>query len=274
MENSTGCCATGNAAPDQYKPKGRFTRLGELNVYISSAGQNKSSKDVLLVLPDGFGLAKHNLIMADLFAEHLGVQTIVPDYYEGDPLPLVILKYKPIFGVAIEDHDWPEDIKTQIRNVNIEQWLTKHPHDRVSELLRDLVIEIRSDNPDAEFLGVGYCFGGKHVFRMAKQYLKVAASFHPSYLTQEDVKDIQVPVYVGLAGDDEMVPTSLADDLKSWTHQERVQATLEIYPGMSHGFAARPDTQDPAVRTQYERALKTAVSFLGRSILTQTTTAS
>jgi hypothetical protein len=99
--------------------------------------------------------------------------------HTGDPLPLAILKYKSISGVAIEDHDWPEDIKTQIRSVNIEQWLTKHPHDRVDELLRGLVIAIRSDNPDAEFLGLGYCFGGKHVFRMAKQYLKAAASFHP-----------------------------------------------------------------------------------------------
>jgi carboxymethylenebutenolidase len=100
------------------------------------------------------------------------------------------------------------------------------------------------------------------------------ADFRQSFLTQEDLKDVQVPVYVGLAGEDEMVPASLPDDLKSWTQQERVQATFEIYPGMSHGFAARPDTEDPAVRTQYERALKAAVSFLGRSILTQTTAAS
>jgi hypothetical protein len=41
-----------------------------------------SSRGLLLFYPDGFGLATHNLILADLFASR-GWCTMVVDYFEG-----------------------------------------------------------------------------------------------------------------------------------------------------------------------------------------------
>lgn len=79
------------------------------------------------------------------------------------------------------------------------------------------------------------------------------------------MQGIKVPIYVGLAAEDEMVPASLRDDLITWTQQLGVQATVVEYPGMKHGFAARPDTDDPAIRVQYERALSDALSYLNHA---------
>jgi dienelactone hydrolase len=40
---------------------------------------------LLVLLPDGFGLAKHNLILADEFAKE-GYRVVIPDYFEGQSL--------------------------------------------------------------------------------------------------------------------------------------------------------------------------------------------
>ena len=42
-------------------------------------------RGLLLLLPDGFGLAKHNFILADSFAQK-GWEVVVPDYFEGQYL--------------------------------------------------------------------------------------------------------------------------------------------------------------------------------------------
>lgn len=62
-----------------------------------------------------------------------------------------------------------------------------------------------------------------------------------------------------------MVPETLARDFESWTRQEEVQATVGLYPGVGHGFAARPATQDPFIREQYDRAFDTAMTFFQKS---------
>jgi hypothetical protein len=92
------CCKQGQAGCSSYFPKGAFQKVGCLRVYISSLENNNnssqselewrtnaiisSSRGLLLFLPDGFGLATHNLILADLFASR-GWCTMVVDYFEG-----------------------------------------------------------------------------------------------------------------------------------------------------------------------------------------------
>ncbi|KAJ4152120.1 hypothetical protein NW765_017629 [Fusarium oxysporum] len=241
MKDIVGCCMSGQPAPDGYEPKGAFTRMGPVDVYTSKPGQNGRSDHVLLLLPDGYGPATHNIILADLYAA-AGYQTIMPDYFEGDALPI-------------------QTLKTRATPEQIEEWRTRHPHDRVEELLDGLVASIRSAEPTIQILAVGYCFGGKHAFRMAKKHVTAAASFHPSFVVEDDIKDIRAPVFIGLAEEDDMVPETLAQDLETWTTRENVQAGFGSYPGVGHGFAARPATQDPVIREQYQRAFDAALTF-------------
>jgi dienelactone hydrolase len=68
---------------DSYTPLGRYTNIGGLNSYISDRQPRTANPRALLVLlPDGFGLAKHNMILADEFAKE-GYRVIIPDYFEG-----------------------------------------------------------------------------------------------------------------------------------------------------------------------------------------------
>jgi dienelactone hydrolase len=68
---------------DSYTPLGTLTTIGRLQTYVNACqGSTNPSRGLLLLLPDGFGLAKHNLILADNFAKE-GWHVIVPDYFEG-----------------------------------------------------------------------------------------------------------------------------------------------------------------------------------------------
>ena len=54
-----------------------------MDVYISAkSGSTEPTQATLLLLPDGFGLAQHNFILADNFAVE-GFSVVMPDYFEG-----------------------------------------------------------------------------------------------------------------------------------------------------------------------------------------------
>ncbi|KAL3479230.1 hypothetical protein BJX99DRAFT_255756 [Aspergillus californicus] len=201
--------------------------------------------------------------------------------------------------IPISEHR-PDADKEKLLALDMPVWLQRHNPARVSSLLNDLLAHLPrapEAQPEAEYkaqeplhpqpsnqipestpiVGVGYCFGGKHVLRLAKaSAIRAAAAFHPSFVEADDVTDIKVPVYIGLAEKDDMMPASLADDLRTWfsmsgaslqQHGESPDVsspsfTLEIYPGMAHGTAARPNTKDTDISKQYARALRAAIQYL------------
>lgn len=64
--------------------------------------------------------------------------------------------------------------------LDLGKWLLKHPHDRVEKFLDGIVSAIQSTTQGIQIFVVGYCFGGKHAFLMAKANLvTAAAAFHP-----------------------------------------------------------------------------------------------
>jgi dienelactone hydrolase len=71
-----------------YEPRGRITTIGNLEVYDTGSSAPIHERSLLLLLPDGFGLARHNIILADRFAQ-AGWHVLVPDYFEGRSIPSV-----------------------------------------------------------------------------------------------------------------------------------------------------------------------------------------
>lgn len=80
-------------------------------------------------------------------------------------------------------------------------------------------------------------------------------------MTEDDFESIEVPTYVGLAEKDQMVPDTLPQDLKTWSSKNNVNLQIEMYPGMNHGFAARPEAKDPGEKAQYDLAYSRTVEF-------------
>ena len=169
--------------------------------------------------------------------------------------------------LPIDEQPWPEEGKPKLRDLNLGAWLQRHNHQRVSELLNGLTTELQARYSDVPIFGVGYCFGGKHVLKLAKTVLKAAAAFHPSFVEADDLHGVKAPLYVGLAEKDDMVPATLPDDLPAWAAKGLVDGVpfdLDIYPGMKHGFAARPDTHDESIRQRYCQALSKTLKHFAR----------
>jgi len=60
-----------------------------------------------------------------------------------------------------------------------------------------------------------------------------------------------------------MVPPTLQHDLSTWLLQSpQTDFVIETYDAMPHGFAARPNDEDSAVKASCGRAFAKAVSFL------------
>ncbi|KAM0420301.1 hypothetical protein ACHAPT_011962 [Fusarium lateritium] len=167
-----------------------------------------------------------------------------------------------------------KDIKTggsdkeleQARNFDVPSWLQRHPHEQVEELLRGLVDQLQSDHPNQPLFAVGYCFGGKHAFRLAKWAVKAAAAFHPSFLEAEDARNVSVPLYVGLAEKDRTLPEGFEEDLRGWLEKEKVNYNLKSYPDVDHGYASRPDPYDAHATEQFSRAYQDARDFFQNCI--------
>jgi dienelactone hydrolase len=84
-----------------------------------------------------------------------------------------------------------------------------------------------------------------------------------SFVKAEDCNNIGAPLYIGLAGNDEMVPQTLHNDLLSWVSRTPgIDFMIETYQGMTHGFAARPNTEDALTKTEFEKAFDHTVHFL------------
>ena len=62
-------------ALDAYQPCGAFENIGPMNTYVSRPFA--ALLGILLLLPDGFGLAQHNFILADQLAAE-GCNVIIP----------------------------------------------------------------------------------------------------------------------------------------------------------------------------------------------------
>jgi dienelactone hydrolase len=192
---------------------------------------------------------------------------IVPDYFEGDPLPIQMLRRDRT--LSIDEQPWLEEDKQKLRDLDFPGWLQRHNHPRVSSLLIELLAELSKRPENTTIMGIGYCFGGKHILRLAKASLTAAAAFHPSFVEADDMADVQAPLYIGLAEKDDMVPASLPEDLQTWATTKmrpNVPFTVEIYPDVGHGFAARPDTKDDLIRAQYERGFQRTIEHFAKFV--------
>ncbi|MDB5395700.1 MAG: dienelactone hydrolase [Rhodospirillales bacterium] len=94
---------------------------------------------------------------------------------------------------------------------------------------------------------VGYCMGGALSLTAAGSYperVEAAASFHGARLATDatDSPHLLAPemlseIYVGVSEIDPYLTPGETDRLEAALTQAKVNATVEIYPGVQHGFA-------------------------------------
>ncbi|CAM1501271.1 Fc.00g104330.m01.CDS01 [Cosmosporella sp. VM-42] len=271
---STCDCFRGSSASDQYTPGGSYSEIAGLGVYHSKprTPNGGSKQGSILFLPDGFGLAAHNLRVADMYAEN-GFETTIVDYFEGDALPDCFMKYVP--GTDLESYkSITAKEKEVIRNINMPAWQKRHQPEHISELLDRFFPEfcryLRTSETTTSFEKekfhiVGHCFGGKHAFRFAKlgdeSGVSSALIFHPSFLEASDIENLGKPVFVGCAETDVFTP-SLINDMLAQLPNSGTRYKFSVYGGTKHGFASRPDPDDLEGMKVFQQAFEDGLTWL------------
>ncbi|KAJ7074716.1 chlorocatechol-degradation protein [Mycena amicta] len=227
-------------------PEGKIEQIGGIECYVATPAVSYPNKKVLVFLTDIFGLAlQNNRLLADDFARN-GFKTIVPDLFEGDPIPV-----QP-----------PPDF-------NREEWSAKHGPAQVRPIV-DTVLTALKEQGVTDFAGTGFCFGARYIFDLSfENLLKVSIVSHPSRLVIPD----DLHKYVAVSKSPLLINSCEVDNPFPIAAQAQADEILgegkfapgykrEYFAGCSHGFAVRGDMSNPQVKAGKEGAFKASVEWL------------
>ncbi|KAI0886405.1 alpha/beta-hydrolase [Annulohypoxylon maeteangense] len=270
---STCHCFSGVPADDGFEPLGALLTIAGLKVYKSTPHSIGSKfKGSILFLPDGFGLARHNQRLADMYAEQ-GYETTIVDYFEGDALPDIFMKYLPGTDLDSYDNLTPEE-KDIIRKIDMPSWLERHTPNHISSLLNHFLPDFfktvstqsskakRGPNTKTLFI-VGHCFGGKHALNLAHNESEVTSVivFHPSFLDPLDTENLKRPIFMGLAETDVFTP-ELSSTMLSQLPSSGTRYKLLVYGGTKHGFASRSDLGNQLEKDMFVEAFNDGLRWM------------
>lgn len=211
-----------------------------MDFYVSG-DIDKSGGKLHFMLTDVFGHDFiNNQLVADEFARR-GYFVVVPDIFSGDPSPPTI----------------PADFR--------ENWLPKHTPEVTEPIVEKALAAVKNEYKPKFIVCSGYCFGAKYTIKLlGKSEIDVAAVFHPSFVTIEEVKSIKGPLFIGAAENDEIFPPELRHQTEAALAEMKATYQVNLFSGVYHGFAVRGDISIAEVKYAKEQVLLDAVCFFKR----------
>ncbi|KAK1562889.1 hypothetical protein Q3G72_018569 [Acer saccharum] len=206
---------------------GHVEKLGGLDTYVSGL---PDSKLAVFLISDVHGYEAPNLRkLADKIAA-AGFYVVVPDFFYGDP-------YSAKAGKPIRT------------------WLEGHGTDKGVEDAKPVIEALKSKGISA-IGAVGFCWGAKVVVQLAKrEVIQAAVLCHPSFVTVDDIKGVEVPIAVLGAEIDHLSPPSLLKQFEEViTANNEVDGYVKIFPKVEHGWTVRYDVGDEAAVKPAEEA--------------------
>ncbi|GMH08386.1 hypothetical protein Nepgr_010226 [Nepenthes gracilis] len=209
---------------------GHVEEIGGLKTYVSGS---TDSKLAVLLVSDIFGYEAPKLRkLADKVAA-VGFYVVVPDFFKGEP-------YVP------ENAERPLPV-----------WLQDHGTDGGFEAAK-LVIEALKHKGVSKVGAAGFCWGAKVIVELAQyDYVQAAVMLHPSFVTVDDFGAVKAPIAVLGAEFDHLSPPALVKQFEEILKSKpEVDSFVKIFPGVSHGWTVRYDTEDAAAVKSAEESHK------------------
>ncbi|KAI0317783.1 dienelactone hydrolase endo-1-3,1,4-beta-D-glucanase [Amylostereum chailletii] len=283
-------CRKGSALPGT--PIGAIIDDAYYSPAPSSPGSDAPSKSAMILLMDAFGFDLDNpKIMADTFAQKLGMDVWVPDIFDGTP----IFRAHELDGLV------PEKAGGKLASFGTLRFaakvITRFPRfyaNRpavIDARIHKFIDKIKKDKGYEKFGAVGYCYGGAAAVRLGATHLvNSIVVCHPGTISESDIKAIRVPTSWCCAEEDMSFKPALRKqaeaifltrkeqksfvdyEFKDWKGPSRcglLVSDLEfsaLWIGMAHGFAARPDTTDSEIKEAYEGGIKQTVSWFKKTL--------
>ncbi|KAI9059667.1 hypothetical protein FKP32DRAFT_1579652 [Trametes sanguinea] len=250
IHNTNVACCTIPVVKSNYKPKGFFkSYAGFSKAYV--AGPEKPGKVALVCVYDILGFMPQTQQGADILADKLGVQVLMPDFFEPEG-PFPADKFPP------KNDEEAAALQAFFGGIG-------KPENSVANLIR---VGKALKDEGVQWLGVyGLCWGPKVAILAgadpATPFDAVAAC-HPAMLSHGDVTELKVPLGLYPSKDEpveEMKQILEIVSKKSFASQNDHKFYSSYAP---HGFGgARADLQDPQGRKDYEDLYARLISFFG-----------
>jgi dienelactone hydrolase len=230
-----------------YEPKGFFKPYaGFQKVYVT--GPEKPGRLAIVCVYDIFGFKPQTQQGADIIAESLKAQVVMPDFIEGDePWPLD--KFPP---------------KTDEDKKKLQEWFGgfANPANHIPKLIE---VGKALKEEGAEFVAVyGFCWGGKIVIKAGGEPdspFDAVSIVHPAMLSVEDAEKLNVPLGLFISKDepeDEYHKIVEVISKKPFADKN----SYKIFESF-HGFAAaRANLDEPDNKDKYGHLYKKLTHFL------------
>jgi dienelactone hydrolase len=146
---------------------------------------------------------------------------------------------------------------------NLTGFLYRHRPEVIDPMLDSAVSFIREKLGINKIVSTGYCFGGRHAFRLLSGGRGVSASFaaHPSLLEDSEIEAITGPATVAAAETDSSMPVDRRHAIEELLLNTDQPYSLSLYSGTQHGFGVRANVSDPQQRYGKEQAFFQAVRW-------------
>ncbi|KAL3426366.1 dienelactone hydrolase [Phlyctema vagabunda] len=222
---------------------GKYKEIDGVNLYLAYPPKKKPEV-AILYLTDIFGVQLvNNRLLADSFAL-AGYLVVVPDLFEGDPVPADALS-NPASGF------------------NLTAWSAIHTPAKTDAIINSTINSIRSNLGVSKIGGAGYCFGGKYVARFLAPGKGLDAGFtaHPSSVVAAEWQGISKPLSIAFGALDASNTPAQRAAAEATFQGKNVTYQTTLYSNAEHGFAVRTDLSIPEKRFAQESAYFQAVRW-------------
>ncbi|XP_010527412.1 PREDICTED: endo-1,3;1,4-beta-D-glucanase [Tarenaya hassleriana] len=229
-------CCENPPTLDPNSGSGHVEKLGGLDSYVVGSPDSKLG---ILLVSHVFGYETPNLRkLADKVANS-GFYVVVPDFFHGDP-------YNP------ENQDRPLLV-----------WIKDHEPDKGFEESKPVIEALKSKGITA-IGAAGFCWGAKVAVELAKQELvQAVVLLHPSRVTVDDIKGVEVPISILGAEFDQVSPPELVKQFEEiLASKPEVKRFVKIFPRVKHGWTVRYNPSDPSEAEAAEEAHEDMLEWL------------
>ncbi|CAF2136641.1 unnamed protein product [Rotaria magnacalcarata] len=237
-------------------PRGQIIKIAGIDTYQSMGKDEALKAKAIVILTDIFGLTKNPRITADELSEKSGFDVYVPDLFDGDAVATSLLKDMPEVPGEKQSIGTKLSVAGKLLT-SLGPWLFRHRQAITLPIIEKFFKTLRLEKGITRIQAVGYCFGGLYTLLAGSGQLHLVDAIvgcHVSLTTKSHFEQLQVPSAFACAQEDERFSDALREEAERILARKKdIPSKFLVTEGTVHGFAARPNPDNPIIMKAYHQ---------------------